>query len=223
MKNNINDCHRDTLGISHKISHSFIRRSSEGHFVHVLRTNKKKNRATLTLRETEHSVFPHSLSIHLPFPSHPSLNGGGQDHHEGFWEGGERRVSSGPVSGGGGGSGGAGDRRPITSGDDFPGMVSGIGIMRGPNLPEHVLHVQDSATHHLGHSHANRGSSHRKVHGRDASHQRVQLSRVALHLEPWTLQHEGACHHHNLRKLWCVLWRGWCLLHWCHYCHEGLL
>lgn len=76
------------------------------------------------------------------------------------------------------------------------------------NLSQHFLHLPYAAAHHLRNPHANLGLAHWQVHGQDSTNHPVQPSRVALQLESWAVQHQGACHHHHLRQLRGVFWWG---------------
>lgn len=123
----------------------------------------------------------------------------------------------------GGGAGGAGDGRPVDAGDDVQGVGSGAELLHRPDIPEHVLHVQDSASDHLRHPHADLRPPSRPDHGRHSAGETLRRLRPELHAQPRSLQHQGTRHHHHLRQLRRLVRRRRRLLHRSHHCHEGLL
>ncbi|KAI3740878.1 hypothetical protein L2E82_31353 [Cichorium intybus] len=74
------------------------------------------------------------------------------------------------------GFGGAGNRRPITTGNDIPGMDSGCWIVRCFNIPKHFLHIPNPTASDISDSDANCSSSDRKVHGGDVADEGVQVN-----------------------------------------------
>ena len=52
-----------------------------------------------------------------------------------------------------------------SAGDDIPDLVPRHHLMHHPHIPQHLLQLPHSASHHFRHSHANRCLARRKVHG----------------------------------------------------------
>lgn len=106
-------------------------------------------------------------------------------------------VVRGEMSGGGGCAGCPGDRRPHTPSHDFQGMVSGHNLMHNIDLPQHLLHIQDSAPLHLRHPYADFRAPHREINGGHAAGEEVHAFwAVELHPQSGSIQHQGARYHH---------------------------
>lgn len=61
------------------------------------------------------------------------------------------------------------------------------------------------------------------MNDQDSTERGVRGVWIQVQPKPRAIQHEGACDHHNFRKLRGLHRRRRCLLHWSNYCDEGLL
>lgn len=125
---------------------------------------------------------------------------------------------------GGGGTGGPRNGRPHPPSNDLPSVAPRPDVMHHADIPQHLLHLPDTAAHHLGHPDADRGAPDRTFPGHRAPKEGGQaVGGLGVQPEPGPIQHKGARDNNDFCELRSVVWGRRCVLHRRHYSDEGLL